>query len=273
MTGRRNRSGQAGGLRKRAEDMARAEGTKNPDALSPEAARQVLHELRVHQFELEMQNEELRRAQAELDASRARYFDLYDLAPVGYVTLSEQGLILEANLTAAMLLGVARGTLIKRPFSSLMLPDDQNIYYRHRKQLFETRAPCACELRMLRKDGDPFWVRVDATTAQDVDGAPVCRAVLSDITEHRRAEVALFESARRYRTLVDAIDEGFCVIEVIFDETEKPIDYRGGQSVIRETNGTRRCARQENARACPEARGALVRDLREDRFDWPTGSL
>jgi len=77
----------------------------------------VLHDLRVHQIELEMQNEELRRTQADLEASRARYFDLYDLAPVGYFTISERGLILEANLTAATLLGVARGALIKQPLT------------------------------------------------------------------------------------------------------------------------------------------------------------
>ena len=141
-----------------------------------------------------MQNEELHRTQVELEASRARYFDLYDLAPVGYVTLSEQGLILEANLTAATLLGVARGALVKRPLPRFILPEDQDIYYRHRKQLFETSAPQVCELRMLRADAAPFWARLEATAAQDADGAPVCRIVVSDITAHKQAEEALRES-------------------------------------------------------------------------------
>jgi hypothetical protein len=87
-------SGQA--MRKRAEDMAEEQAAQIPEnvaALSPEEVRQILHELRVHQIQIEMQNEELRRIQAELEASRVRYFDLYDLAPVGYCTRSEKGLI------------------------------------------------------------------------------------------------------------------------------------------------------------------------------------
>ncbi len=92
------------------------------DITAPEEAGRLLQELRVHQIELEMQNEELHRTQVELESSRERYFDLYDLAPVGYVTLSEQGLILEANLTAATLLGVARGALVKRPLPRFIIP-------------------------------------------------------------------------------------------------------------------------------------------------------
>lgn len=103
-------------LRRRAEDIIREKIAQSPDnlmVLPPEELRRMFHELRVHKIELEVQNEELRRAQAELDAARARYFDLYDLAPVGYCSLSEKGLILESNLTAANLLGMARGILVK----------------------------------------------------------------------------------------------------------------------------------------------------------------
>ncbi|MDP2706156.1 MAG: PAS domain-containing protein [Burkholderiales bacterium] len=107
-------------LRQRAEARFLKKAARSPEnieALSREETRQMLHELRVHQIELEMQNEELRESQAALDAVRARYFDLYDLAPVGYCTVSEPGLIMQANLTAASLLGVARSALVKRPLS------------------------------------------------------------------------------------------------------------------------------------------------------------
>ena len=188
-----------------------------------EEALNLLHELEVHQIELEMQNDELRRTQDELAASRARYFDLYDLAPVGYLTLSEEGRILEANLTAANLLGLERSQLANQPVTSFIVPEDQDIYYLHRKRLFATQQPQVCELRMLReahptvhdtkgpvhlplpqkaagvpakrerKDGagDPFWVRLQATVTQSGADAPVWRVTLSDITEQKQAEDAL----------------------------------------------------------------------------------
>ena len=149
---------------------------------------QILHNLRVHEIELEMQNEDLRRAQVELDAVRARYFDLYDLAPVGYVTLSEHSLILEANLTAATLLGVPRGALVKQPFPRFILTEDADIYYRCRKQLFESGEPQACEVRIVPQGGANLWAHLAATAAQDDKDAPVCRMVLTDITSDKQAE-------------------------------------------------------------------------------------
>jgi len=191
-------------LRRQAEAVAREMAALSPDnlaSLSPGERLETLLELRVHQVELEMQNEELRRAQAELDAARARYFDLYDLAPVGYCTVSEQGLILEANLTLAALLGVARGALVERPLRRFVLKQDEDIYYRHIRQLFETAAPQSYELRMVKTDGTQFWAHLDATAAQDEGGAPVCRVVLSDNPERERAEEAL----RYHHQMLEAI--------------------------------------------------------------------
>ena len=178
-------------LRKRTEEIAREKVDQIPEnlvTLSPEAARQLLYERRMHQIELDTQNEELRRTQGELEASRVRYFDLFDLAPVGYFTLSKQGLILEANLTAATLLGVAGGALVKQLLTRFILPEDQDLYYRHRQQLFRNGRPQVCELRMLSASAAPFWVQMNATVVQDVEGVPVCRTVISDITERKQAE-------------------------------------------------------------------------------------
>ncbi|MGO8749899.1 MAG: ATP-binding protein [Thermoguttaceae bacterium] len=197
MTSKDDRPAPAADLRRRAEQKANTDEAHVRETPSPEEAGRLLHELQVHQIELEMQNEELRRAQNELEASRARYFDLFDLAPVGYFTLSEQGLILEANLTGAGLLGVERRDLVKQPLTRFVLPEDQDIYYRHRKQLFETGAPQVYELRLLRADAAPFWARLETTEAQDADGAPVCRAVMSDITARQQAEEKLAELDRR----------------------------------------------------------------------------
>jgi PAS domain S-box-containing protein len=174
----------AAGLRKRAEEKA----ARSPEAdgnLPPEAARLALHELRVHQIELEMQNEELCRAQAELGASQALYFDLYDLAPVGYVTVAENGLILEANLTLATLLGVARGELVSRLFSRFIPKEETDRHYLLSKALFATGEPQACELKMVKDDGTPFWAQLTATAAQGAEGKPVSRIALSDITERK----------------------------------------------------------------------------------------
>ena len=181
-------------LRRHAEALAHDNATPSPEdiaALSPAAMRQTLHELRVHQIELEMQNEELRRTQLELDTVRVRYFDLYDLAPVGYCTLSEQGLILEANLTAATLLGVPRGALVQQPIARFIIPEDQARYYRLREQLFEPDTPTlpakSCELRMVKQDGTTCWAHLEATLTQAADGALVIRVVLSDITARQQA--------------------------------------------------------------------------------------
>ena len=174
-------------LRQQAEERVKKQ-SPDPNAIGSEETGRLLHELQVHQIELEMQNEELRRAQEEVEVSRTKYFDLYDLAPVGYLTLNEKGLILEANLIVSQMLGVDRGALVKQPISRFILPEDQDIYYRHLKQLFETGKQQACELRILRAKADPFWVRIESTVGLDVDGVSINRTMISDIADRKRME-------------------------------------------------------------------------------------
>jgi two-component system cell cycle sensor histidine kinase/response regulator CckA len=182
-----NRPTSAADLRKQAEEKA-AQSPQNPAELSPEQIQQTLHELRVHQIELEMQNEELRQSQSDLCASKTRYFDLYDLAPIGYCTLGETGVILEANLTAATMLGAVRGALVNQPLTKFILKEDQDIYYHHRKQLLESEVTKVWELRMVKQDGAVFWAGLNAAAVQDENGATFCRVVLSDITGRKKAD-------------------------------------------------------------------------------------
>jgi PAS domain S-box-containing protein len=186
------------GLREQAEALFLEESALAPaghESLSLEDTERLLHELRVHQIELEMQNEELRQAQALLDTERARYFDLYDLAPVGYCTLSETGLILQSNLAAATLLGSTRAGLVMQPISRFILKVDQDIYYLHRRKVVDNGEPQACELRLMKGDGTAFWAHVASAVAQEADGTVVLRVVLSDVTQRKLAEAerAMFD--------------------------------------------------------------------------------
>jgi PAS domain S-box-containing protein len=180
-------------LRRRAEDASEHKGVLADDRESalPESTKAALHELRVHQIELEMQNDELSRMQLELEDSRALYFELYDLAPVAYCSVGEDGLVLEANLMASTLLGVDRGSLAGQLFSRFILQEDQGDYYLYRKELFGDRSRKTCELRMSRPDGLVFNARLASVIVQDGCGVPVCRIVITDITERKLAEAQI----------------------------------------------------------------------------------
>jgi len=215
---------QAAEMRRRAEEIYLNEAPpipENPAALSPEELRKILHELRVHQIQLEMQNEELRRTHAELDAQRGRYFDLYDMAPAGYITISTQGVILEANLTVCDMLGETRNMLTQRPFSKFIHSDDQNAYYLNQKALTASGTLQRCELRLMKKDGHAFWARLDASCANDADGAPTYRVIITDITERKRTEKVLAEQEAKYRSIFENASESIFVVdtatEIILD--------------------------------------------------------
>ena len=222
-------AGAASALRERAEGIARQKRSLSSlslEALSPDEMRQTLHELQVHQIELEMQNEELQRAQVQLDSARARYFDLYDMAPMGYCTVSEQGLIMEANIAAATLLGLTRSRLVGRLISQFITKSYQDNFYLHRKQVVASGNPAVCELQMVKADGTAFWVSLTTTIAKEGNGTWVQRVVLGDISEQKTAQHTLRESEERYRNLFNSIDEGFCVIEKTGGRAGDPVDFR-----------------------------------------------
>ena len=173
--------------------------------MSPAAMRELAHELQVHQIELEMQNEELRKTQLELEEARARYFDLYDLAPISYCTLDEMGVILEANLATAELLGEARRVLVGQRISRYILKEYQDSYYLCRKLLLTSDERQSCELHMVKADGSAFWVNLTIASATTSTGKTVQRLVLTDITNAKVMALAMCESESRLRTLMNNI--------------------------------------------------------------------
>lgn len=172
-------------LRKRAE--AAWQGLRGDiSALSSGKVRRLVHELEVHQIELEMQNEELLRAQMELAESLDRSNELYDFAPVSYVTLDGEGRILQANLRAAMILGVERAKLLGQRFSRFVVPDDQDAFYLHRQAVFSGASKRSCELELLTANGTRIAVQLESNTVEEREAADAWRCTISDISELKK---------------------------------------------------------------------------------------
>ncbi|MDU0459151.1 MAG: PAS domain S-box protein [Geobacteraceae bacterium] len=147
--------------------------------------------------EYERQSAELCRIRQELESARARYLDLYDLAPVGYVTISESGFIQEANLTFATMLEAAGESLLDKPLSSFILSEDLDTWNQHRKQMMETGTPDVCELRIRKQKNAPFWVRLDSVVIKTAGKTTAFRTVVSDISQRKSAENELKRSYER----------------------------------------------------------------------------
>ncbi len=158
-------------------------------------ARMVEEDLRTHQIELETQNEDLRRAQSETESLKDKYLDLYDFAPNGYVTIGEDGLVREANLTACRLLGVERDSIINQRFSDYICEDSQDAYYFFWQTLHETLSKETCEIRLRSKDGGEFYSRLEGVPQYDAEGQVTgCRVSISDISDLKLAREARQEA-------------------------------------------------------------------------------
>ncbi|MGL1937252.1 MAG: ATP-binding protein, partial [Fibrobacterales bacterium] len=138
-----------------------------------------------------MQNEELRSAHTEIAQSRERYFELYDLAPVGYITINAEGLITEANLTFATMIGIPRQELLNKGITQFIYSEDQDTYYLNKQKLTSSNTLNFQELRLVTKGGTCIWVRIDATVKEESNTLHLCKITLSDITQHKETEKAL----------------------------------------------------------------------------------
>jgi PAS domain S-box-containing protein len=181
-------------LRKRAEA---ALGARNKDLqrLSGEEVEKLVHELLVHQIELEMQNEELRKSQVELADSRDCFNDLYDFAPVGYVTLDRGAKIVQANLTAASMLGVRRTQLLGRKFTGFVAPESQDTFYLHQRAAVESEVKEASELLLQRVDGVKMFVQFETVRTKNPSTDTLrLRSTMCDISTLKQAVEALRKS-------------------------------------------------------------------------------
>jgi len=191
-------------LRNRAEEQLRA---NTPEALPPrteEEVQRLLHELQVHQIELEMQNAELRQARDELETALERYTDLYDFAPVGYFTLARDTGIRAVNLTGAVLLGLERSRLIGRSFEPFIAPESRHVFTSFLGKACTSRKRESCEIEIVGHENRRFFGRIEARAGESGDE---CRIAVIDITKRRRAEDALTEKQRELEELNRSLEE------------------------------------------------------------------
>ena len=201
----------AGGLRCHA--AARLAG--QPPAASGQGGeledRRLRHELQVHQAELELQNEELRNLRAQAETAAARYTDLYDFAPVGYFTLDCEGVIAQANLTGASLLGCERGRLAGQRFGEFVAEADRTAFKAFLVQVFTDTAAPACDLA-LGSEGPP--PRVVHLTAALAPAGRECYVVAADITQQEKAKASRRESSAQYWLLAENVTDVIWLLDV-----------------------------------------------------------
>jgi len=200
---KRDQEKKADELRTRAEKRLKSKKNVLKGTLDADS-RKLLNELQVHQIELEMQNEELRRTQLELEVSREKYYDLYDLAPVGYFSLDQTSQILEVNLKGASMVGMERRLLVKKRFTQFIVPAFQDSFYMFQKKAFKTRAIQTLEVQLKKKNGTPFWVQMDGVATQDTDGTFThMRIIAIDIADKKKILENLKKSHDELEARVD----------------------------------------------------------------------
>ncbi|MEO5863739.1 MAG: PAS domain S-box protein [Nitrospiraceae bacterium] len=199
-----DRSTKVTGLRQQAEERLRV--TKRDLAAMPvQDVQRLVHELQVRQIELDIQNEELRQAQIELEAARDRYVRLYDFSPAGYLTLDTNGTIVEANLRAGMLLGVTRKGLIRQPLTRFIAAEGEDIFHRHCQEVLKTGTRQTCEVQLQGEIGAGRWVYLESIVVREEPGSIAhWQTAMLDITEPKRTEEKVQKLVDRLKLATNA---------------------------------------------------------------------
>ena len=180
--------------------------TEDLSGMSPRDIAKLVHELRVHQIELKMQNDELRRIQAELEIARDRYEHLYDFAPVGYFTVKDKGMIEQANLTGAALLGIDRQSLIGKPLTRFISREDQDTFYLHRLQVLEKKGHHTCEVKMINDANVSFYAQLESIAVPGEDeNVTKIRTAITDVTDRKMIDQQLQASLKEKEVLLQEV--------------------------------------------------------------------
>jgi two-component system cell cycle sensor histidine kinase/response regulator CckA len=182
-------------LRRRAEKTLQAPKVKPPRSATPAALTHALEELRIHDAELEIQNEELEQSRMQAEDLQTRYFRHFDLAPVGMIRLDDKGIVMEANILGAQMLGIDRIRLhsTKVAFAVHLTRDSQTIFQTHLKSTLGSGEMESCEICLRNKTGPETFVRMQSIASRGSESATDLFATLTDLTDHRRAEVQRLE--------------------------------------------------------------------------------
>ena len=176
--------------------------------------QQLVHELQVHQIELEMQNDELRRAQLELEAARDRYVDLYDFSPAGHLTLDMHSTITEANLRAGTLLGVNRNKLIGQPLARFVAAEDESIFRRHCQEVVKTGTHQTCEVLLRKEDGGSRWVYFESLSLHEESGHIThWRTSFLDVSERKLAEHVLGDQRAQLEGIIESAMDAIITVD------------------------------------------------------------